>query len=93
MSHTSTRILRSVVASTLVAAAAATAPIAQAQQQASSAARPPDKPPIAQGWIDIATFASPGGMGAMAGMMMGVAAAIRRCPPSSAGKRRATSSA
>jgi hypothetical protein len=71
VSHTSTRILRTVVASTLVAAAAATAPIAQAQQQASSAARPPDKPPIAQGWIDIATFASPGGMGAMAGMMMG----------------------
>jgi len=33
--------------------------------------RPADKPPIAQAWIDIATFASPGGMGAMMGGMMG----------------------
>jgi hypothetical protein len=41
---------------------------AEAQQPA---ARPADKPPIAQGWIDIATFASPGMPGGMAGMMMG----------------------
>ena len=35
--------------------------------------RPPDKPPVSQGWIDIATYASPGmpGMGAMMGGMMG----------------------
>ncbi len=33
--------------------------------------RPADKPPVAQAWIDIATFASPGGMGAMMGGMMG----------------------
>ena len=48
---------------------AAIAPAVRAQQPAP--VRPPDKPPIAQGWIDIATFASPGGMGGMAGMMMG----------------------
>ena len=39
--------------------------------QAGATPRPPDKPPIAQGWIDIATFASPGMPGGMAGMMMG----------------------
>ncbi|MGB5101922.1 MAG: hypothetical protein WBO04_01210 [Steroidobacteraceae bacterium] len=35
--------------------------------------RPPDKPPISQGWIDIATYASPGmgGMGGLMGGMMG----------------------
>jgi len=35
--------------------------------------RPPDKPPISQAWIDVATFASPGmaGMGGMMGGMMG----------------------
>ncbi|MGL6224767.1 MAG: hypothetical protein ACRC6L_14420, partial [Steroidobacteraceae bacterium] len=44
---------------------------AQAQQAAATGARPADKPPIAQGWIDIATFASPGMPGGMAGMMMG----------------------
>ena len=33
--------------------------------------RPPDKPPIAQAWIDVATFTSPGGMGGMMGSMMG----------------------
>jgi hypothetical protein len=49
--------------------AIAQAPVAMAQQAAT--ARPADKPPIAQGWIDIATFASPGGMGGIAGMMMG----------------------
>jgi hypothetical protein len=41
---------------------------AEAQQPA---VRPADKPPIAQGWIDVATFASPGMPGGMAGMMMG----------------------
>ena len=39
--------------------------IALAQQ------RPADKPPVAQAWVDIATFTSPGGMGAMMGGMMG----------------------
>ena len=48
----------------------ATAPVALAQQAATTA-RPADKPPIAQGWIDIATFGSPGMPGGMAGMMMG----------------------
>lgn len=35
--------------------------------------RPADKPPISQGWIDIATYASPGmgGMGGLMGGMMG----------------------
>jgi len=40
-------------------------------QQPGVAQRPADKPPIAQGWIDIATYASPGMPGGMAGMMMG----------------------
>src|SRR5262245_42468449 len=35
--------------------------------------RPADKPPIAQGWIDIATFAAPGMPSGMAGMMGGMA--------------------
>jgi hypothetical protein len=59
--------LHRLIACTLVAAA--TTPMAVAQQAATT--RPADKPPIAQGWIDIATFASPGGMGGIAGMMMG----------------------
>ena len=49
--------------------AAAASPAAWAQQ--ATPTRPADKPPIAQGWIDIATFASPGMPGGMAGMMMG----------------------
>ncbi len=60
--------------------AATAVPLAAVSQQA-PAARPADKPPIAQGWIDIATFASPGMPGGMAGMMMGGAAATRRCRP------------
>jgi hypothetical protein len=36
-----------------------------------STPRPPDKPPVAQGWIDLATFASPGIPAGMAGMMSG----------------------
>lgn len=67
MSHRSTRIQHFLIASTLLSTAMT--PAVLAQQPA--AARPADKPPIAQGWIDIATFASPAGMGAMAGMMMG----------------------
>ena len=67
MNHPPTSIQRFLVASTLLSAAIA--PTAWSQQAAS--ARPADKPPVAQGWIDIATFAAPGGMGAMAGMMMG----------------------
>ncbi|RPI13589.1 MAG: hypothetical protein EHM60_08755 [Lysobacterales bacterium] len=45
------------------------APAVVAQQ--APASRPADKPPIAQGWIDIATFSSPGMPSGMAGMMMG----------------------
>jgi hypothetical protein len=50
--------------------AIAAVPAALAQQPP-SAQRPPDKPPIAQGWIDLATFASPGMPAGMAGMMSG----------------------
>ena len=53
-----------------IATSASMAP-AQAQQAGATSARPADKPPIAQGWIDVATFASPGMPGGMAGMMMG----------------------
>ena len=49
--------------------AATASPAALAQQ--ATPPRPADKPPIAQGWIDIATFASPGGMAGMAAMMGG----------------------
>lgn len=62
------RILISALVSTAIALPAA---IASAQQ---AAARPADKPPVAQAWLDIATFSSPGmpgGMGAMMGGMMG----------------------
>jgi hypothetical protein len=68
MSHSPSRTLRCLVTATLIAAMGAT-PAALAQQAA--AARPADKPPIAQGWIDIATFSSPGGMAGMAAMMGG----------------------
>jgi hypothetical protein len=44
-------------------------PVALAQTATSQ--RPPEKPPVAQGWIDIATFASPGMPAGMAGMMSG----------------------
>ena len=44
--------------------------IASAQQVAPQ--HPPDKPPISQGWIDVATFSSPGMPGGMAGMMGGM---------------------
>lgn len=67
VNHPSTSIQRFLMASTLLCAAIT--PAASAQQAA--AAKPVDKPPIAQGWIDIATFSSPGGLGGMAGMMMG----------------------
>ena len=43
-------------------------------EQATSPARPADKPPIAQGWIDLATFSSPGMPAGMAGMMGGMSA-------------------
>jgi hypothetical protein len=39
--------------------------------QTATSQRPPDKPPVAQGWIDLATFASPGMPAGMAGMMSG----------------------
>ncbi len=67
MKHPSTSMQRLLVTSALLSAVCA--PAVRAQQPAP--ARPPDKPPISQGWIDIATFASPGGMGGIAGMMMG----------------------
>lgn len=54
-----------------------------AQQAATQ--RPPDKPPIAQAWLDIATFSSPGmpgGMGAMMGSMMGGGGGGRDTPMS-----------
>lgn len=51
MSYPSNLTLRSLVATTLVAAAAV-APGSHAQQP-STTALPADKPPIAQGWIDI----------------------------------------
>jgi hypothetical protein len=40
-------------------------------QQTSGNAKPVDKPPVAQGWIDLATFSSPGMPGGMGAMMMG----------------------
>jgi len=67
MSQSLDQVQRLLIAGACIAATAS--PATWAQQPAP--VRPPDKPPIAQGWIDIATFASPGGMGAMAGMMMG----------------------
>ena len=67
MSQSLDQVQRLLIAGVCIAATAS--PATWAQQPAP--VRPPDKPPIAQGWIDIATFASPGGMGAMAGMMMG----------------------
>ncbi len=57
------------VAGTLLGALAA--PVL-AQQAPAATPRPPDKPPIAHGWIDIATFSSPGMPGGMAGMMSGM---------------------
>lgn len=44
--------------------------------------RPADKPPVSQGWIDIATYASPGmgGMGGLMGGMMGGAGGGRDMP-------------
>ena len=65
LSPASSALAAVIAASSLLAVPAATA------QQAGSTARPADQPPIAQAWIDIATFASPGMPGGMAGMMMG----------------------
>ena len=47
--------------------------LAASAASAQEVKRPPDKPPISQAWIDVATFASPGmhGMGGMMGGMMG----------------------
>ena len=56
------QILAAAFVSTVIALAVETA---SAQQTAPQ--HPPDKPPISQGWIDIATFASPGMPGGMAG--------------------------
>jgi hypothetical protein len=64
--------LRRLIALAL-AGATATAVVPAAHAQQAAATRPADKPPIAQAWIDIATFSSPGmpgGMGAMMGGMM-----------------------
>jgi hypothetical protein len=53
----------------------ALAPALAAGQATTPAAaqRPADKPPIAQAWIDIATYSSPGMPAGMAGMMGGMA--------------------
>jgi len=48
-------------------------PTGAALAQQAAAQHPADKPPISQGWIDIATFSSPGMPGGMAGMMGGMA--------------------
>jgi hypothetical protein len=59
VSQPETYRLRRLIAGTLLTAAtAASGPNALAQQAAPT--RPADKPPIAQGWIDIATFSSAG---------------------------------
>ena len=58
---------------TLIAVAGASASVAipaAHAQQATAAKRPADKPPVAQGWIDIATYSS-AGMPDMSAMMMG----------------------
>ena len=55
----------------VLAAAACLAAAAAVAQQPNPASRPADQPPVAQAWIDVATFASPGMPGGMAGMMMG----------------------
>jgi hypothetical protein len=68
MRTASSFLLRSAILGALLASATTSLP-ALAQQ--ATAARPPDKPPVAQGWIDLATFASPGMPGGMAGMMTG----------------------
>jgi hypothetical protein len=48
-------------------------PTGAALAQQAATQRPADKPPIAQGWIDIATFSSPGMPAGVAGMMGGMA--------------------
>jgi len=60
------RMLTTVLVSTAIALPAG---IVLAGQ---GAARPADKPPVAQAWLDIATFSSPGMPGGMDGMMGGM---------------------
>ncbi len=67
MSQTFDNAQRLLIVSACLTAVAS--PAVWAQQ--ATPTRPADKPPVAQGWIDIATFASPGMPGGMAGMMMG----------------------
>jgi hypothetical protein len=68
MRRTSSTALRVAIAMAVLAAGPA-----HAQQSGQAAApKPVDKPPIAQAWIDIATFASPGMPAGMAGMMGGM---------------------
>jgi hypothetical protein len=72
------------VVATLGATLAAWGPAVVAQSTTPAAAqRPADKPPIAQAWIDIATFASPGMPGGLAGMMAGGGGAGGNTPLSS----------
>jgi hypothetical protein len=61
--------LRHLVAVALLGTTAAAVPPQSIAQQAASA-RPADKPPVAQGWIDIATFSN-AGMPDMSAMMGG----------------------
>jgi hypothetical protein len=61
--------MKRILTITLVSAAIALPAGIVAAEQA--APRPADKPPVAQAWLDIATFASPG-MGSMGGMIGGM---------------------
>jgi len=64
--------MRHTLTATLVVSAIVV-PSSMALAQQATAQRPPDKPPISQAWLDIATFSSPGMPGGMAGMMSGMA--------------------
>lgn len=66
--------LASAFPSALIASAVLTPAAATGQTTTAPVQRPTDKPPIAQGWIDIATYASPGMPAGMAGMMGGMGA-------------------
>lgn len=64
-----------VLLSPAVTAIAVLAPaVAAGQATTAPAQRPADKAPVAQAWIDIATYASPGMPAGMAGMMGGMGA-------------------
>lgn len=64
--------MKHVLIATLIAGSALV-PTGAALAQQAAAPHPADKPPISQGWIDIATFSSPGMPAGVAGMMGGMA--------------------